>query len=254
VLTFTLQVVTAVLILATAVMALRIPAGHGTVFFDAAWKLTGVAFLLHAIDIVAQNAFGGMALAAGTHSGVMSAYLRVAPLFNHSRTFLLDGYFAALVVLALYPRSPDARFWRVATALLVLGFSAGVGLGWGEGSLLESVHYSTVAIWDVVELMVLMVSLFIVLLRDRADRLLWLFWTGYGLSLALGIFWFSVLSQLRAEHAWTPPAWTISAQRIVFYSIMLVAAVRRGRDARAGVPARGMFGPTVVAVRTSLMH
>lgn len=253
-LTFALQLVTSVLILATAWTVLRIPAGQGNAFFDASWKLTGWAFLLHAVDKLVQNVFGGMALAAGSGSEMMSAYLRVAPLFNHSRTFLLDGYFVALVVLALYPRSVDARFWRVATALLVLGFAAGVGLGWGEGSLLESIHYTTVAIWDVTELLVLMVSLFIVLLRDRADRHLWLFWTGYGLSLALGIFWFSVLSQIGADHAWTPPAWTISAQRIVFYTIMLVAAARRGRDARAGVPARGMFGSSIPTVQTSLMH
>jgi hypothetical protein len=252
VLTFFLQCAVTALLVTTAVLCLRIPAGSLNPFYDASWRLTGVALLLHSSDKLLQNVFGGAAMLAGSGSPVMAAYLRAAPLFNHSRTFLLDGYFVALVVLALYPRKPDAFFWRVAAAALALGFAAGVGLGWGEGSLLESAHYTTVALWDVVELLVLMGSLFIVLLKDRADRYLWALWSAYGLSLALGIFWFMVLAQVRIAGAWVPPAWTVHAMRVMSCAIMLGSVALRLRRARAGVATRGMLEPA--EVRLSMMH
>src|SRR5688500_12590043 len=65
----------------------------------AAWLLTGGAFLMHASNKVSQEVFGTLAFVRGSHSQTWKRYLEWNAAFNHSRTFLLLAFCAALIVL-----------------------------------------------------------------------------------------------------------------------------------------------------------
>jgi hypothetical protein len=236
ILTFVLQCVNNGLLLASALLCLRVsqfPSPNP--YHRAAWRLTGAGFLVHGVDLLGQHVFGGISLHDGSSSAAMDAYLNWMPVLNHSRTFLLDGLLLGLLLLAFYRVEPDRRFWKLATLFLVVGFLAGTGLGIAEGRFTEAGHYTAVAVWDVVELLLLMTTLFTLLLTSRVDRALWSLLSVYGISLALGVFSFSLLTQIGVVDAWHPPVWSVQAQRLVFHVIMLaivgwrVWVNRRGR-------------------------
>jgi hypothetical protein len=250
-LTFLLQVLNTTILLASALLCLR--AGRiatANPYHRAAWRLTGAGFVVHAAALLVQHVFGGVALAAGKHSAAMDAYLEWMPVLNHSRTFLLDGVMLGLLLLAFYRPEPDVRFWRTAAALLAVGFLAGTALGFTEGRFTEAGHYSAVAVWDVAELLLLMATLFTLLLTSRADRALWGLLSAYGLSLALGVFSFTLLTQIGVANAWHPAAWSVQAQRIVFHLMMLGFAAWRVRVARRGRRVPAMLERTVRPVTT----
>lgn len=221
-LTFTLQCVNWFLVGTAALLCLRVRVPENP-HRQAAWRLTGIAFLWHALSTMLQNVFGGTAMAVGNESAVMEAYLKASPAMNHSRTFLLFGFLAALLALSFLRGNPGRGFWRAAWTLMAVGFVAGAAIGHFEGLFTEPTHYSAVAVWDVVELVLLMAAMFSLLLSNRADRLLWAFLSAYGLALALGIFWFTLLAQLKLN-TWTPSVWTIHAMR-VFFDLVMIACV-----------------------------
>jgi hypothetical protein len=146
------------------------------------------------------------------------------------------------MVVALYRRPPDRRLRTTAVALGATGLALGVLLGLNEGGFVGARHYAAVAEWDVVELLVLMGAMFLLLLRDRADRALWALLAAYGTSLALGIFWFVVLAQLHVAAPGHPMRWSVSVERIVFTLLMIGAAWWRLSTARRGRPPTGMIG------------
>jgi len=251
-LTFKLQCVNNVVLLGSALLCLR--AGLLALpnpYHRAAWRLTGAGFLVHALDLAVQHAFGGVALAAGSKSAAMNAYLEWFPVFNHGRTFLIVGLLLGLLLLAAYRREPDARFWRVAAALMAVGFVVGTVLGVAEGRFTNGGHYSAVSVWDMIELLLLMATLFTLLLTSRADRALWGLLSAYGLSLALGVFSFTLLSQIGVMDAWHPPPWTLQAERMVCHLMMVgfatwrVAAAKRGRKVPAMLEHSARPVPTI---------
>ena len=250
-LTFVLQLVNNALLLGSALLCLAAArAATPNAHLRAAWRLTGAGFLVHALDLVAQHLFGGVAMAAGYESATMRAYSRWLPVFNHSRTFLLFGLLLGLLLLAVYRREPDRRFWRTATALLVAGFVAGCALGLAEGPFHAAGHFTAVVAWDVVELLLLMATLFLLLLTSRADRALWALLSAYGVSLALGVFSFNQLILIGVADSWHPAPWTLQAERMVFHTLMVLAALWRVRAGRRGRPVPAMLERRVRPVTT----
>jgi len=239
-LTWWLQCVNTLLLLATALLCVRVGRRVVPGYHAAGWRLAGAAFLVHALSLVVQNTFGGMALAAGSASPVSEAYLRWDPVLNHGRTFLLVGMLLALLLLAVYRRQPDQQYWRISAGLLAAGLAAGTLIGVFEGRFTEAGHYFAVAIWDGVELLLLMVALFAHLLTSRIDRALWTLLTAYGSTLALGVFWFALLTRLGTP-GWTPPLWTAQLPRLACHLVMLAAAWWRLRAALRGRRVPGMM-------------
>lgn len=231
--TFTIQTFGNLLLLAAALLSLRVarrPASDP--YHHAAWVLVAAGFVLHATLLVGQNAFGLVALLGGARSEAMAAYLRWLPAMNHSRTFLLVGVLLSLGHLSVYRGVPDRRFaWASAVTVAVL-LAVGIGVGVREGRFTPDTHYTAVAIWDVMELLSLMGALFALLLSERADRALWLMLAMYGSTLALGTFWFAIMAWIGNPQVWQPPIWSVHAQRIFFHGLMAGAVLWRLRDER----------------------
>ncbi|HYJ78376.1 MAG TPA: hypothetical protein VEW03_02145 [Longimicrobiaceae bacterium] len=218
----------------------------------AAWRLVGIAFILHSSDLLIQNVFAGLALLRGTSSRLMAVFVDLMPLFNHSRTFLLLGLCAALCLLGLWNKPVTGGFWRAAYALLAVGLVSGAVVGRVEGPFVVMVHFTAVAVWDVVELLLLLTALFILLLKSAADRHLWSMLALYAFSLALGVFWSAAFSQADIPNTWSPPPWTIAAVRTAIYLLMLGFVLRRWALARRGTEVPAMFDSP--RVQPSFLH
>ena len=213
----------------------------GDPYHRAAWRLTGATFLVEGSAVLAHNAFGSAAMAAGAGSALMQRYLLWLPILNHSRTFMVTGALVALGWLALLRRPPGRGFWTGFVALLCVGAVAGAFLGYREGPFTRTAHLTALALWDLLELLVILPMLFVLLVTNRVDRLLWALYAAYACSLALGIFWYAVLGQIAPQ--WTPPIWTRTFARDVLYAVMVAAAAWRWRASRRSIPVHGMLGP-----------
>lgn len=243
-LTFYLQWLTALELAAVAAFSLAASrAGAAGAWYPAGWRLTGASFAVFSVDLVAQLSFGSAAMAAGRGTPVMDAYLRAAPAFNHSRTFLMLAALVLLLVLGVVRAPPARRFARGAAALLAVGLVIGALAGLAEGGFFRSLHYTAVAVGDIAELLVLFATLFVLLLTNRVDRYLWALLAAYACSLALGIFWFSLFTQIGVASAWHPPPWSLNAVWGVLYATMAALAFKRWRAGRRGRPVYGMLGP-----------
>ncbi|HEX6749118.1 MAG TPA: hypothetical protein VF092_17595 [Longimicrobium sp.] len=227
-----------------AVFALRIGSERaGSRYHLAAWTLVGVAFTTFTLCLGTQTVFGAVAWFAGKHSAEWADYLRWRPALEHSRTFLMVGTSAALAALAMARAEPGRRFAVAAALLMAAGMAAGAVGGTIEGTLKTLLHLTTVAVLDVVELLVLMGMLFALLVSNRADRYLWALLAVYAASVALGIAWLVVVAPIDTPGAWHPPLWTFSVMRLILYGTMAAIAFRRWRVGRRGRPMRGMLGP-----------
>ncbi|HEV7588119.1 MAG TPA: hypothetical protein VGO40_08290 [Longimicrobium sp.] len=243
-LTFYLQWLTALELAAVAAFSLAAGrAGAASPWHTAGWRLTGAAFTAFSVDLAAQLAFGSAAIAGGRGTPVMDAYLRAGPAFDHSRTFLMMAALVALLVIGVLRAPPARRFARGAAGLLAVGLVIGAAAGVAEGGFLRSLHYTAVAMGDIAELLLLLSTLFVLLLTNRVDRYLWALLAAYACSLALGIFWFSLFTQIGVARAWHPQPWSLNAVWVVLYAAMAVLAYRRWRAGRRGRPVYGMLGP-----------
>ncbi|HEU0016448.1 MAG TPA: hypothetical protein VFQ45_22400 [Longimicrobium sp.] len=207
----------------------------------AAWGLMAGAFLVHASDKLAMESFGTLAMARGNDSAVMEAYVLWYPLFNHSRTFMLLAVWGLLLFIALRPGTRfDAAFYRRAGVLLGAGLLVGVLAGLGENGAIAREHFSKVAQWDVVELLLLLSALFAALLTSAVDRMLWFCLAVYAFSLSLNTLWFAAFAALRdLPDTWSPKPWVVQGYRLALTVVMAWFAWQRLRQARRGarVPA-----------------
>jgi hypothetical protein len=228
---------------AIALIALLIGRYRNTAepFRALAWRFFGMVLSLYALSLVVQNAWGSWAMAAGSASGVMAGYLKWAPALNHSRTFLLVAFFGALSWFMLRRERPSRTVLGVGIAASVAGFLAGGWLGWAEGSLIVATHYTRVAVWDTVELVIVLGTLFVGLVTNRLDRHLWALLTTFGVVVALNIIYYAAISLVNDPRVWSPPPSMMGLYRLVLVQVMLAVAVRRLHLARRGISVGGLL-------------
>ncbi|HYR09123.1 MAG TPA: hypothetical protein VEQ60_15175 [Longimicrobium sp.] len=208
--------------------------------YRVAWLLTGAAFTVHATSMAVQVVFGTVAIVRGAQSTVWDSYMVWSPVFNHSRTGMLLGFCGVLGFFMLRRATTLAtRFYRGAVAVLASGLLLGALVGWHEKRLQELAHYSAVAVWDVLELVVLLALLLVGVATTRIDRSLWLALSLYAFSLALNVLWFAAFSRVNIPGVWTPRPWEVHLYRTLITAGMVMVAVHRYRLARRGtsVPA-----------------
>jgi hypothetical protein len=200
-----------------------------------AWLVTAIAFSAHALNKTVQSALGIRAYMAGEGTEVYDTFLFWNPIFNHSRTFLLLAYCGLLCHLSIRRGPLPPRYLRMAGVALAVGMAAGAVLGWAENGFTELRHYSAVAQWDVVEMLVLLATLFAGMLGTRMDRLLWALLGVYAFSLALNVLWFAAFSRTGMPGQWAPRPWEIQVYRVILFACMAGLALYRLWKARRGV-------------------
>lgn len=217
----------------------RIPEPHCT-----AWKVTAIMFLPYAALQVLQTLLATGAYFAGEGHPLYRAYLFVAPVGNHSRTFVAFVFYAALFLLArrgsLSPRQLRGTGWAIAAGLL-----AGAAVGLGEGPLVQVRHYINTAFADMAGFAVMGVLLLYLMVRDTVDRDLWFCIALHGITSIFGVLYLTATSLMGLE-AHGSIIWQLHAIRL--FTMGLVAALalhryrsaRRGREVRGLVPARRM--------------
>lgn len=186
------------------------------------WRLAGLAFLFVGLIKAAQNIFGSAAFAAGRGSELWNGYLWAAPAFDHSRTLALIVFFLLLLRRG-NSSSPVSVRKQFRTYLLFLAGGALVGamVGLNKKIVTTILHYELVAVLDAVELVVVLCVLFIALLHNYLDRILWFALSTYAFNLALNGIWMSGLAGLRVPGAWAPSPLYMHLYRVTLAGIMV---------------------------------
>ena len=205
------------------------------------WLLIGGGFTLHGLALLFHTLWAVAAYVAGSGADLYETFLVWTAPMNHSRTFLLLGLTFAILAHAMLPHPRSRRFAGGAAVLIGAGFAGGLVVGRVEPEMSALTHFSAVATWDVVQLVVLLVALFVALLTSRMDRYAWTALAVYAFSLALNVMWLAALSRTDLPGEWAPRPWMIAAYRLVLTLAMVAVAVRRLQLARRGVPVSALM-------------
>ncbi len=234
-----LQTLAQVLLLACGIAALAV-ARERDAFSKvqwALWLLTGIAFTLMGVNAVLHAAAAAGAFFAGADTAIYDLYLRWSPTGNHSRSALVIA-FGVVVIWLTGSRGPlPSWFWLFAVGLLLLFLLVGGWIGWREGLLTPSRHYSAFAGLNTIGLLVLLWALWRSLLAETMDLHLWLAIAVYAIHQALNVIWLSALAWSFVPGAWSPSPWMIMLYTVIAHTTMLAVALRRLVLARRGVRA-----------------
>lgn len=206
------------------------------------WRVAGIAFCVIGSHALLQDVFAVSAFASGSESRLWDEYITWAPAANHSRHLAVTAIFP-LLVLAGYGKLGKARIVtaRPVTVLLVAMVLGGL-LGAWEGPLLASIHYRSGSLLDAVELVTVLVVLLWLLVRDLADRLLWIALALYAISLAMSAIWIAAMMGLDSPGVWSPSPRHMHILRVTLGSGMLALALWRLALARRGISVEGLLG------------
>jgi hypothetical protein len=243
-LTLLMQCLVAILTIVFGIVALqaarRVP-GRSDLHRDA-WWLTGAVFTILGISTFLQLCIGApWAYFSGVGTPVYDAYIRVAPIGNHSRGFLVLAYGAMMAGLTLIRRAFPRHFGTLVFVTSFAAMSAGAFVGWREGPLVQVTHWTATAISDSAELIFLLAALFIGVVWNTTDRLLWVALVIFTAHELFDVAWYSALAWSDVPGAWRPSPTYIHLYASVAYLLMIVLAVRRVRLARKGIKVPGLI-------------
>ncbi len=216
----------------------------------AAWIGTGVIFLAYGLNMIVQAAWGTTAFFAGASAAVYRGYVEVAPVFNHSRTFLLFVLYAMLAFVALRGSRKGSLvllFLAIATALALGG-----AYGLMEGRIQAARHFSSTAVIDTGGFILLGGVLLLLLVRNAVDRLLWFALALQGVFSILGVVFLTAMAWADTAYSWTPPFWSLTLVRCILALGMAALATRRLSDARRGIRSSGLLEPLKSGERISI--
>lgn len=233
-----------VCLLLFGLIALRIARGaaaHRAVYRHG-WALTGAAFLIQAVNKSFHDVFAAAAYLRGPTSGTWAHYLEWNAALNHSRTFLLTAFCLLLAYSFTRPRADDApvpatAWLPVFVLAMVLGGIAGIQ----EDVFTPLRHYTSVAIWDIMELLAMLLVLFLGMSTGRMERGLWACLGVNAFILALSVLWFAALSRVGVGTEWAPRPYQIQLTKAVLYGVMIVIAFRQLRGVARGERLKGLI-------------
>jgi hypothetical protein len=206
-----------------------------------AWQMTGLVFLIFSVVDISQLAFGTTVFVLGAEHPLYAAYLRWAPVANHSRTLVVWSLYISLALLAFRGADSWPRLRRVYPVLALAMLFAGGMIGWIEGPFDAARHLSNTSLMDAGGFIVLTSLLVVLMLRDTIDRALWLALVCYGSSSVMSSLFLAALAWVNSD-AWTPPGWIMEVSRVTFTTAMVAMAVWRLRLANRGTPMAGLLG------------
>ena len=238
--TLVLQCLVGVLALVFGVLAVRVARSQndGSPWQRLNWTTVGAAFAMGGISNSLYNVAAVWAFMSGPSSIAWASYLRWSPAGNYAGA--LTKIAMAVVLLAISLRASGWRQRHIAGTLLA-AYGAGSLLGWMEGSHEESVHYTNLAAFDMIEAVVLLGALFVGLVRNSIDRLLWICVGLYAFRQVLNVLFLSAMSWIRVPGAWAPQPVHLQIFAMVGYLLMAVIAAHRLRLARRGVHVPGLL-------------
>lgn len=242
--TLLLQCLVAVLTLAFGVMALAVArrAGGAPELHRAAWVLTGTVFTILGINSAIHNCIAApWAYFAGKGSPELELYMQFSPAGNHSRGFLMLAFGAMMIGIVSVSRLAGRHVGAFAVVVGVASMIVGGVVGLREGNLVRATHYTATAVTDAAELILLLVALFVGIVWNTTDRLLWGALVIFTVHEMLDVPWFSAMAWADVPGAWRPSARFIHLYASVAYLLMIVVTERRLRLARKEVPVPGLF-------------
>jgi hypothetical protein len=242
--TLVLQAVIAGLHLLFAVLAFAIARALAPSerVFRYGWTLTGATFVIRGVNMGAHAAFAIVAFRSGPGSRLWDASLPVHQVMNHSRTFLLTAYCLALgFALVRAQRNRPLPAMRTAVAVVLAGMVVGGLVGMQEGGFSGLIHFTAVAMLDIMELLALLALLFLGLTTGAMDRGLWASLGVNAFVLALSVLWFASMSQIDVVGQWSPKPSQVHLSKALLYALMLGIAFRQWTRLRGGKRVRAFL-------------
>lgn len=231
------------LLAGAAILAVGLRQLRGDPVHRLSWQLTGCTFILGGASAVVQlGVFAPWAYFAGEGTAVYGSFLRWNPAVTQSRTFLMIGLGMVLCVLPIvrrYPRNPVP----VAVGFLVAMMLAGGASGWMEGGFAELRFFSSTAVTNMLELVMLLSALFVALVAETMDRYLWLAMLVYAISIGLNVLMYSALAWMVVAGAWFPPPSFLQVCLVLAHATMVLLAARRLQLDRRGVAVGSLLEP-----------
>lgn len=237
--TVVLQLAVAAALGVFSVLALLISRRHRAVPepYRTGWRVTAIVFLPYTVIQLTQNVFAAAAFAVGAGHPLYRTYLWLAPLANHSRTFVAFALYGALFFAArrgtLTARQLRGVGWAVLGSMLL-----GVAVGVGEGPLLALRHFVTTALIDMVAFVVFGVLMVYLIVRNTIDRPLWFSITLHGITSVFGVLYLTGLTLF--GYGAPSPIWQLHAIRLAGNSGLALLALHRYRMALRGRPVGGL--------------
>lgn len=242
--TLTLQAAIAALHLLFSVLAFAVARAlpPSERVFRYAWTLTGAAFLIRGLNMGAHASFSIVAFRSGPGSVLWDSAMVVHPIMNHSRTFMLTAYCLVLgVALVRAQRKKPLPGLGLAVAVLLAGMAVGGFVGSREDGFTGLIHFTAVAMLDIMELLALMSLLFLGLTTGAMDRGLWASLGVNAFVLALSVLWFASMSRIDVAGQWSPRPSHVHLSKAVLYLGMIGIACRQLMRLRGGKRVRAFL-------------
>ena len=220
----------------------------------AAWVLTAYTFTLGGLILCVQNFLAPAAYFGGAKSEAYRMFTRFLPVGNYARTVSMICFALGLLALSRIPRPGRPRVMAGLVALSVAGALAGAGLGALEEQLSAVRHFPNLAILSSAQLLAFLAALFVALLANSADRMLWGALGAYAFHEALNTFYFGALMNVDTPNTWSPSPSQVQMYGAAIWAIMIGFAVHRWRVAARGGEVLGLLEAPVAQQHATFGH
>ena len=143
---------------------------------------------------------------------------------------------------------------RTGVAIVLAGMLTGAVVGANEAAFSIITHFSAVAIFDIMELVSVMILLFVGLLSGAMDRSLWVAIGINGFILALSVLLFAAMSRIEFAGQWSPQPLHMQWTKATLHALMVVVAARHLHRVRQGSPVRALLDAPREAVGVPSLH
>jgi hypothetical protein len=235
------QLAFAVLTLLFGVLSLRVAPVHGRGPREDAWYLTGITFTTIGALATVSGVLAFPVVAAGEGSESWDVFLRTVPITNDARSFAVFGFALALGYVVVLRRAAPGRGRTAAGLALMLAIGAGVGVL--EGPFQANRQMPMMALLGAVTSLALFYVLYVALVRDAMDWLLWTALALYAAREAATVNLQSLLAWWRRGPGgpWVPSPSLLLWMGLVSVLPMIVCTLHRLSLARAGRDAPGLL-------------
>lgn len=242
--TLVMQCVVAVLTLAFGLVAVRVAfkVPSNPELPRAAWLVTGIVFTVLGISTAVHNCIAApWAYLSGPGTPAYELFLRWSPVGNHSRGLVVVAYGMIMAGLVVVRRVVRGHYTAATLGVSAVAMTLGGMVGWREGPLVRSTHYTAMAVSDAAELILLFSALLVGVIWNTTDRLLWVSLVIFTVHELFDVTLYTALAWGGVPGAWRPRAVYIHLYASIAYLVMIGLALRRAKLASRGAPVPGLL-------------
>lgn len=204
-----------------------------------AWRLTGIAFCLLAANGIPSKVLAAVAFFSGPGSSAMEIWMWARTIGNDGRSVMMVGF---AFLLLKYARGKPEHSTTTPKLLkpLLLWMVGGSIIGIIEGPA-GATHFGVISVVTAAAVVVLFAALWVAVVKDTMDYLLWIALTVYAVREVIGTSLWSVFSWLDVPGAWIPSHSSVQWAGVASHVVMLSILGWRISLAKRGIAVPSLF-------------